>query len=466
MAATAPEEQRESFMSEINDFTYFYRRYLMNKNDPIQWSKIEPPPPSMLREHADLPPCADIKAALSKLVVIRFNGGLGTTMGCTSPQSSIEVRDEVTFLDMVVQEIQSLNRRFEANVPLVLMNSFYTQEKTREILGKYSQSNIRILTFNQSRHPRFWKDSLLPVPTRFDSPSSCWCPPGHGDVYMSFANSGLLQQMQAEGRQVAFIANINNAGARVDFSILAHMLGTGCEYLLELTQKTPADVKGGTLISYEGTPRLLEYSQVPEEHLTEFREKKYATFNTNNIWASLEAIDQVVFDAYLGGPHSLITVDLIVNQKKLDGKTVIQLETAAGSAIKCFSKPIGLMVPRSRFLPVKNTADLFLMHSNLFTLENESALQLNPLRQEEGLPRVKFGSKFANVDDYLARIPCIPDILELDHLTVSGDVYIGKNVVLKGTVIIVAQLGERIDIPDSSIIENKIITGNLRILEH
>ena len=32
----------------------------------------------------------------------------------------------------------------------------------------------------------------------------------------------------------------------------------------------------------------------------------------------------------------------------------------------------------------------------------------------------------------------IADIIELDHLTVSGDVTFGKGVVLKGTVIIIA----------------------------
>jgi UTP--glucose-1-phosphate uridylyltransferase len=54
----------------------------------------------------------------------------------------------------------------------------------------------------------------------------------------------------------------------------------------------------------------------------------------------------------------------------------------------------------------------------------------------------------------------------LDQLTVSGDVTFGSGVTLKGTVIIVANQGCRIDIPDGAVIENKVISGNLRILEH
>ncbi|KPP62123.1 hypothetical protein Z043_119708 [Scleropages formosus] len=71
-----------------------------------------------------------------------------------------------------------------------------------------------------------------------------------------------------------------------------------------------------------------------------------------------------------------------------------------------------------------------------------------------------------SVQEYLSRFESIPDMLELDHLTVSGDVTFGKNVSLKGTVIIIANHGDRIDIPAGAMLENKIVSGNLRILDH
>lgn len=40
----------------------------------------------------------------------------------------------------------------------------------------------------------------------------------------------------------------------------------------------------------------------------------------------------------------------------------------------------------------------------------------------------------AQVQEYLIRFESIPDMLELDHLTVSGDVTFGKNVSLKVNV--------------------------------
>ncbi|CRK41705.1 hypothetical protein BN1708_008534 [Verticillium longisporum] len=70
-----------------------------------------------------------------------------------------------------------------------------------------------------------------------------------------------------------------------------HMVQTESEYIMELTNKTKADVKGGTIIDYEGQARLLEIAQVPKEHVNEFKSiKKFRYFNTNNIWLNLKAI--------------------------------------------------------------------------------------------------------------------------------------------------------------------------------
>ena len=162
-----------------------------------------------------------------------------------------------------------------------------------------------------------------------------------------------------------------------------------------------------------------------------------------------------------------LDMEVIVNNKTTDdGINVIQLEIAIGAAMKCFEKSQGIKVPRSRFLPVKQTDDLFLIKSNLYTLEN-GTLKMSHDRMFGTTPLVKLGAQhFKKNKDFESRFGSIPDVLELHHLTVSGDVTFGKNVVLKGTVIVIANHGERIDIPDGAVLENKIVSGNLRIINH
>lgn len=74
-----------------------------------------------------------------------------------------------------------------------------------------------------------------------------WYPPGHGDIYASFYNSGLLDKLIAEGKEYIFVSNIDNLGATVDLHILNHLVnqasGKRCEFVMEVTDKTRADVK-------------------------------------------------------------------------------------------------------------------------------------------------------------------------------------------------------------------------------
>lgn len=126
-----------------------------------------------------------------------------------------------------------------------------------------------------------------------------------------------------------------------------------------------------------------------------------------------------------------LDMEIIVNPKHLDrGVSVIQLETAAGAACKNFRGACGVNVPRSRFLPVKKSSDLLLLMSNLYDIDNGN-LTLSALRSFPTTPLVKLGSSFDKVNEFLKRFQGIPDLLELDHLTVSGDVWFGKDVTLK-----------------------------------
>lgn len=125
-----------------------------------------------------------------------------------------------------------------------------------------------------------------------------------------------------------------------------------------------------------------------------------------------------------------------------------------------------IVVNRARYLPVKSTSDLMLVQSNLYGVRHGS-LVMSADRPDGSTPLIKLGREFTSVEDYLRRIPHgVPTITQLDHLTVAGDVMFGENVTLKGTVIIVANEGSVIMIPDGTVLRDSVVTGNLRILDH
>ena len=72
--------------------------------DSSDWEMIQPPKPEQVRKYEILPNVDP--SILDKLAVLKLNGGLGTTMGCVGPKSVIEVRDNMTFLDLSVRQIE------------------------------------------------------------------------------------------------------------------------------------------------------------------------------------------------------------------------------------------------------------------------------------------------------------------------------------------------------------------------
>ncbi|KAG8478118.1 hypothetical protein CXB51_027892 [Gossypium anomalum] len=450
--------------NEKNGFINLVSRYLSGEAQHIEWSKIQTPTDEVVVPYDTLSPSpddpAETKNLLDKLVVLKLNGGLGTTMGCTGPKSVIEVRNGLTFLDLIVIQIENLNSKYGCNVPLVLMNSFNTHDDTLKIVDKYTNSNIEIHTFNQSQYPRLVVEDFAPLPSKGQHGKDGWYPPGHGDVFPSLMNSGKLDAFLSQGKEYVFVANSDNLGAIVDLSILIlvaleilnHLVQNKNEYCMEVTPKTLADVKGGTLISYEGKVQLLEIAQVPDEHVNEFKSiEKFKIFNTNNLWVNLNAIKRLV-------EADALKMEIIPNPKEVNGIKVLQLETAAGAAIRFFDHAIGINVPRSRFLPVKATSDLLLVQSDLYTLVDGFVIR-NKDRANPTNPSIELGPEFKKVGNFLSRFKSIPSIIELDSLKVTGDVWFGFGIMLKGKVSIAAKPGVKLEIPDGAVIENKEING-------
>ncbi|XP_027078599.1 UTP--glucose-1-phosphate uridylyltransferase [Coffea eugenioides] len=454
-AATAALNQISE--NEKSGFINLITRYLSGEAQYVDWSKIQTPTDEVVVPYDTLAPVsedpAETKKLLDKLVVLKLNGGLGTTMGCTGPKSVIEVRNGLTFLDLIVIQIETLNKKYGCNVPLLLMNSFNTHDDTLKIVEKYAKSNIEIHTFNQSQYPRLVVEDFMPLPSKGNTGKDAWYPPGHGDVFPSLMNSGKLDALLSQGKEYVFVANSDNLGAVVDLKILNHLISNKNEYCMEVTPKTLADVKGGTLISYEGRVQLLEIAQVPDEHVNEFKSiEKFKIFNTNNLWVNLKAIKRLV-------QESALKMEIIPNPKEVDGVKVLQLETAAGAAIRFFDRAIGINVPRSRFLPVKATSDLLLVQSDLYTLSDDGYVVRNEARKNPTNPTIELGPEFKKVGNFLSRFKSIPSIVELDSLKVSGDVWFGSGITLKGKVTIAAKPGTKLEIPDRAVIADKVING-------
>ena len=380
----------------------------------------------------------EAREALAATVMIRLNGGLGTSMGLAGPKSVLPVRDGASFLDLIVRQVLATRERYGVRLPLLLMNSFSTQEDTLAALAKYPELPVDglPLDFVQSREPKLREDDLTPVTWEAD-PELEWCPPGHGDIYPALHGSGVLDALQEAGFRYAMVANSDNLGATVDPQVAGWFASTGAPYAAEVTPRTPMDRKGGHLARRRSDGRIVlrETAQTPEDELVHFMdETRHPYAHTNNLWFDLRALRDVL--AANGG---IVPLQLIKNRKTVDPRDpsstpVIQIESAMGAAVEVFDGATALVVPRSRFLPVKTTNELMLLRSDAYDLHDDGTLTL----RVEKAPVITLDKKvYGKIDDFDARTPDgVPSLLRANSLTVEGDWTFEAGVAVVGDAIL------------------------------
>merc|ERR1711920_120926 len=107
-------------------------------------------------------------------------------------------------------------------------------------------------------------------------------------------------------------------------------------------------------------------------------------FNTNNLWVNLPAL-KAAYDKFNGAlPMPVMKNGKTVDPRDKKSTKVIQLETAMGAAISAFQGATALVIPRSRFAPVKTTNDLLALRSDAYCLTPDCRIELAPSRK--GVP--------------------------------------------------------------------------------
>jgi UTP--glucose-1-phosphate uridylyltransferase len=415
-----------------------FRRRLEGLDDPaaglLPGSELAPVQTLPALEELPPPSAQEARAALDRVVVLKLNGGLGTSMGLTAPKSSIVVKEGKSFLDVIAQQVLALRERHDARLPLLLMDSATTRPPTLRALERHPglvRDDVPP-DFLQGREPKLRADTQAPIVWPPD-PALEWCPPGHGDLYISLAGSGTLTALLEAGYRWAFVSNSDNLGALADARIAAWVAAEQIPFLMEVVRGTPADRKGGHLARQDGRLVLRETAQVPDGDDSFGDIDRWRWYNTNDLWVDLQALDALLA-ADPAGP----ALPLIVNRKTVDPADpstpeVLQLETAMGAAIGSIDGARALHVPRSRFVPVKTTEDLLVTRSDAYTLHDDGRLAA---AFDGAPPLVTLDAEhYKLLPDFEARFPDGPPSLRAaSSLTVVGDVRFGAGVVIDGDV--------------------------------
>jgi UTP--glucose-1-phosphate uridylyltransferase len=452
-AACFAEKMELEGISEMvrETFLHYYDQVCRGETGFISNAQIEPLAQDDIIDSAALAPYEAFgRQNLSNTVRIVLNGGLGTSMGLAKPKSLIAARGRLSFLDLILMQARKDCNR------LVLMNSFHTHAATLAAL-KDQGEDLRIWTFLQNKFPKINRADLSPASCP-SNPHLEWNPPGHGDIYTALHSTGTLDQLLQKKIRYAYISNCDNLGAHIDLGILGYLSYHGVPFMMEVAQKTPADVKGGHLAKLSNNRIILrESAQCPPDELDAFRDiATYRYFNTNSIWIDLAALSRLMHT------QSVFALPLIINPKTVNPQdpnspSVFQIETAMGAAISLFEGAKAVLIPRHRFFPVKKCNELMAVRSDRFELTPRFTLQFHPEAQQSH-PHIELDSDFyGQLADFETRFPKgVPSLQNCMSLKIVGNVFFGEGIKILGDVVIANHSSEAAFIEDNSILEGVV----------
>jgi len=416
----------------IHIFKGYYQKLISGEKGKLSKKQITTPKPDDIVQYGHL--SNDSPDNLKHLAVVKLNGGLGTSMGLSKAKSLLPVKDGDTFLDIIAKQTLKCRQKYNVELPIIFMDSYNTSSDTINFLRKYPDLRCKEipLDFLQHKYPRIKKSDFSPLNNPNDLQN--WNPPGHGDIYNSLSivenGNSLIDRLIDAGVEYIFVSNSDNLGAVVDSKIINHLKQHKIDFAMEVCLRTEMDKKGGHLaVSENGKLLLRELAQCPEDELNDFQDVHlYKYFNTNNLWINLVAL-KTKLKEYDG----VLPLNLIINEKKVDDVSCIQIETAMGSAISVFENAKAICVPRSRFLPVKKNQDLLLLWSDGYECDADSVL-----RKREGACDTVLeldNDYFGTIDQLQKACTCgVPSLYHCEYLKITGKVRFGKDVAFTGKV--------------------------------
>lgn len=439
--------------SVINNFIRLLEQVEKGSTGFIREQEIKPL--TTVEKYSELKEFEDLGVKnLNKLVFIKLNGGLGTSMGLDKAKSLIEVKPGLSFLDITANQLKIIQKKHEIKTPLMLMNSFSTHEDTKSHLKKHEE--LEIFSFTQFKHPKIYSDNMMPANEKENNLN--WNPPGHGDIYLALLENKLLDELEKKGYEYIFISNSDNLGASIDTKILGYLISKNMDFLMEVAERTAMDKKGGHLAFHNEKNKIIlrESAQChidDKEHFEDTKKHKY--FNTNNIWVKIKSLKKVLKENKGIIPLPLIRNEKTVDPKNPETKKVIQIETAMGAAIELFNNSSAIMVPRERFLPVKKTNELLLLLSDLFELNENYQLEFRGKK----IPEIILDEKFYKfINHFKERIIKTPSLIECESLIIKGDFKFLENVKFVGKVILTNETKNQITLKNITISGEKLFS--------
>ncbi len=317
----------------IETFAHYYRLLEHGETGMIPESTIDPVDMESL---ADVEVADDVASeAIRHTVVIKLNGGLGTSMGMDRAKSLLCVRRGLSFLDIIARQVLHLRKEYDAPLPMIFMNSFRTSTDTLDALGRYDELPVEglPLEFLQNKEPKLLLQGPRPPRPIPRTPASSGVRRVTATSTPRCAAPACWTGCSSSATATCSSATPTTSARCREARVAGWFASSGAPFAIECVRRTASDRKGGHLARRKTDGRLVlrETAQTPPEDIESLADLDRHRFtSTNNVWFDLAAMKQA-----LDVRQGILGLPLIRNVKHLDPADsstpeVVQIETAMG----------------------------------------------------------------------------------------------------------------------------------------
>jgi UDP-N-acetylglucosamine/UDP-N-acetylgalactosamine diphosphorylase len=269
--------ERELLVKDIQSIDFDELRRLFLGNDKgTDWKQLashsKPPDAVRLEEVAAYRHAKTIgEDALraGKVAMILVAGGQGTRLGFDLPKGMFRIGpvSNRTLFAMHVDSLRGAMKKYEVEIPLLIMTSPATDQQTKEFFTAHNNLGLRndqITIFQQGTMPAI--DASNGAVLLESTHRIAMSPDGHGGIVKALSQHGLLHTCSERGIEHFFYAQVDNPLVTAcDPTLIGHHLHRGSQMTTQVVQKRFAKEKVGNVVSIDGKTQIIEYSDLPDE---------------------------------------------------------------------------------------------------------------------------------------------------------------------------------------------------------
>lgn len=229
--------------------------------------------------------------------VVTMAGGQGTRLGHTGPKGTfkLDVYGKGKYLfEILAENLKDANKKYNTIIPWYIMTSRENNDQTQEFLEKnnyfgYDKNNVML--FEQGELPLVNTEGkmLIGKDLKIKEASD-----GNGGVFSSLRKTGMLSNMKERGVKWIFIGGVDNAILKMaDTTLLGLAIDKKVEIASKSVVKANPHERVGVFCKMNGHPKVIEYSELPEEMAEEVDNNGELKYGESHIMCNLFTIDAV-----------------------------------------------------------------------------------------------------------------------------------------------------------------------------